>query len=118
MPPDFFKFYLAINHVMAIFQWLNNMDVIVDWTQRVAQLAGTAWTIVVGMPIVLETRFTIVSLNWKKTNQFFIFIYFRKYEQCRRSINIPSIKCTGYEPYEYSWTHKDETNGIKIDQTF
>ena len=71
MQPDFFKFYLAINHAMATFQWLNNMDVIADWTRRIAQLVGTALTIVVGMPIVLETRllFWVYEIE-KHTNKF------------------------------------------------
>ena len=30
----------------------------------------------------------------------------RKYQKCRRSIDLPSIECTGYEPYEYSWKEK------------
>ena len=32
----------------------------------------------------------------------------RKYQKCRRSIDLPSIECTGYEPYEYSWKEKSE----------
>ena len=43
------------------------------------------------------------------------YIYFcRKYALCRESIDIPSISCSGYEPYEYSWTNKDGTNGINM----
>ena len=40
-----------------------------------------------------------------------LFYYFRKFEQCRNSINVSSINCTGYEPYEYSWAN-NKTNGM------
>ena len=59
---------------------------------------------------VNSVKITSIFRKKFKTNFKLFVLLSRKHEQCRKSINISSIKCSGYEPYEYSWAH-NETNG-------
>ena len=54
-----------------------------------------------------EIHLVSFGLNYSMIKTYLKVIYIgRKYQKCRRSIDLPSIECTGYEPYEYSWKEK------------